>query len=593
MPYTAPLQQMRFLLTHVADIDAVGKLPGYEAVSPELAQAVLDEAAALAQDVWAKTNRPGDRQGAVLHDGQVRTADGFKDAYDRYVQGGWNSLTADTNFGGQGLPHCLSMAVTEMWQSANLALSLCPLLTQAAIEAISVYGTEEQKQAWLPKMISGQWPGTMNLTEPQAGTDLAALRTLARENGDHYLIKGQKIFITFGDHDLSDNIVHLVLAMIEGLPAGNNGMGLFIVPKYLLDGKRNDVQAVSLEHKLGIHGSPTCVMSFGDKDGAVGYLLGAPGEGLKNMFTMMNNARIGVGLQGVAIAERAYQRALAYAQERVQGAKMGDRSGKRVAIIEHPDVRRMLMTMKAQTIASRALTYYAGACMDRLKQGVADPSSNLVTRVDLLTPLVKAFATDMACETASLGVQVHGGMGYIEETGAAQYYRDARILPIYEGTNGIQANDLVFRKVARDQGVAVKALADEMRRVVESLSQESDLQAKQMGVALETALGDLETATAWVVDQADGAAEKVAASAVPYLRLFSLCAGGFMMARLLKAALTCLQENDGDPKFLKGQITAAVFYAEALLPQTKSLLTIVMNGHASLVKVGSESLFAQ
>lgn len=538
---------MRFVLRHLGGLDDSA------AVTPDIVDAVLEEAAKLAAEVWAPTNRAGDTQTSRLKDGEVVTPEGFKEAYGKFVEGGWNALVCSPEHGGQGLPWALGMAVNEMWQSANLALSLCPLLTQAAIEAIEKHGTEEQKKTYLAKIISGEWTGTMQLTEPQAGTDLAAIRTTARKNGDHYLLKGQKIFITYGEHGMVPNIIHLVLAHMDGLPDGNEGLGLFIVPKFLPDGTRNDAKAVSLEHKLGIHGSPTCVMMYGEQGGAVGYLVGEAGKGLRCMFTMMNNARISVGLQGVALGERAYQQALAYAKERVQGFK----GGKRVAIIEHADVRRMLLTMKASTEAARALAYYAGGMIDRARAGDAQAA----LRVDLLTPLVKAWSTDLAVETASLGVQVHGGMGFIEETGAAQYYRDARILPIYEGTNGIQSNDLVFRKVLRDGGAEAKRFIEEMK------------QEKSLGDAIAV----LEKATSWLLANAKTAPESVAASAVPYLRLFSTVAGGYMLARL--AAV---------PEADESKRVTARFFAEAILPQVQGLLAPVMGGQAVAAEISSE-----
>ena len=595
MAYTAPLKDMQFALGHAAGIDQLAQLPVFaENATPDMVEAVLGEAAKLAGNVWAATNTTGDRTPPKIDNGVVTTPKGFKDAYTQFAEGGWNSLSFNPEHGGQGLPWALGMAVNEMWQSANLALSLCPLLSQAAIEAIEKYGTPEQKHTYLEKMISGAWTGTMHLTEPQAGTDLAAIRTTARQNGDHYLMKGQKIYITWGEHDFTPNIIHLVLARIDGLPEGNEGLGLFIVPKFLVNengepGQRNDVRAVSLEHKLGIHGSPTCVMVYGEQDGAVAYLLGKPGEGLKNMFTMMNNARIGVGLQGVAMCEAAYQHALAYAKDRVQSTKIGDKSGTRVAIIEHADVRRMLLSMKATAEAARALAYYAGGQIDRSRHAGDDAAKAAAAlRVDLLTPLVKAWCTDLAVENASTGIQIHGGMGFIEETGAAQYYRDARILPIYEGTNGIQSNDLVFRKLLRDGGAAAKEFIAEMRGFVKGFagmpSDDLDAVAGNLGRALDA----LEQSTEWMLANAKSNTQAMAASAQPYQRQFSLVAGGYMMARQALAAHEALFAGGSDAGFYNTKLMTARFYAEGILPQALGLSPIVMGGNATAVQIAND-----
>lgn len=557
MTYHAPLKDMRFVLRHIAGLDA----------PEDIVEAVLNEAARLSSEVWAPLNATGDRQGAKISGEGVKAPDGFRDAYKQFADGGWNAVTWPEEFGGQALPPSLGMAVNEMWQSANLSLGLCPLLTQAAIEAIHKYGTAEQKAAYLPNLVSGAWTGTMHLTEPQAGSDLAAIRTTAKRNGDHYLMKGQKIFITWGDHDFTPNIIHLVLARIDGLPEGNDGLGLFIVPKFLSDGARNDVKAVSLEHKLGIHGSPTCVMSYGEGGGAVAYLLGEEGKGLRNMFTMMNAARIGVGLQGVAVAERAYQHALAYARERVQGAALGAKDGGRVAIINHPDVRRMLLSMKATTEAARALAYYAGGMLDKMHQGDAAAAA----RVDLLTPLVKAWATDMAVETASAGVQVHGGMGFIEETGAAQYYRDARILPIYEGTNGIQSNDLVFRKVLRDGGAEARKFIGEMKEFAAALKGRPGDDLAVMAVALSKAVAAVEESTAWILGNAKAELHRVAAAAQPYQRQFSLAAAGYLLFRAAAAAQDGMTDDAGNAAFYNAKIATARFFAEAILPAVQGI----------------------
>lgn len=576
--YNAPIDDMRFALTHLAKMDEIAQLDGLEDATPDVIDAVLEEAGKLAGQVWAPTNRDGDIKPAELVDGHVKTSPGFKDAFQQFVDGGWNGLNCPADFGGQNLPWALSIAVSEMWQSANLSLSLCPLLSQAAIEAIIHHGSDQQKETYLPKLISGEWTGTMHLTEPQAGTDLAAIKSVATKDasGDFYRLKGQKIFITFGDHDFTDNIIHLVLARIDGLPEGNNGLGLFIVPKFMVNedgslGDRNDVGPVSLEHKLGIHGSPTCVMQYGDNDGAIAYLVGEEGAGLKNMFTMMNNARIFVGLQGLAVCEAAYQHALDYAKERVQGFALGDKSGKRVAIIEHPDVRRMLMMMKSQTAAARAMLYYTGGQIDRANAGDAEAA----VRTDILTPLVKAWVTDLSVELASTGVQIHGGMGFVEETGAAQYYRDARILPIYEGANGIHNLDLVFRKVLRDQGVGMKTWIKERQQHANNMMRSEDDAQCKIGTTLSQALDDLICTTDWILDNGAEQAKSVAGSAAVYLQQAATVLAGSLLAELAEKA----QEEAADnPKFAKTKTQEALFYAEMILPRMSGLMTVIMGG---------------
>jgi alkylation response protein AidB-like acyl-CoA dehydrogenase len=434
--YAAPLTEMRFVLDEIADLAAVARLPGYEEATPDLADAILEEAGKLAAEVLAPLNQSGDREGATFENGVVRTATGFREAYHRYVESGWNALPFDPDYGGQGLPWTLATAIQEMWNSANLGFALCPMLTQGAVELLQAHGSDAQKALWLPKLISGEWAGTMNLTEPQAGSDVGALKTRAEPRDGHWLITGQKIFITYGEHDLTENIAHMVLARTPGAPAGTKGLSLFLVPKVLVGddgslGQRNDLRCVSIEHKLGIHASPTAVLAFGDSGGAVGTLIGEENRGMACMFTMMNNARLAVGLEGVAIAERAYQQALAYARERRQSSALGSADPTPVAIVRHPDVRRMLMTMKSQIEAMRALIYTTAATLDRAKRAPDEAArARAQTKADLLIPVAKAWSTDLGCEIASLGVQVHGGMGFIEETGAAQYYRDARIAPI-------------------------------------------------------------------------------------------------------------------------------------------------------------------
>ena len=573
MTYTAPLADMRFALREVAGLQQIAALPGYEHATDDTIDAVLEEAAKLAGNGLAPLNRDGDKAGAKLENGVVRTAPGFAGIYKEFVAGGWNSLPFDPEYGGQGMPWLLAATVQEMWQAAHIGRpSLVLLLNQGAIDAIHHHGSADQKTTFLPRMISGEWTGTMNLTEPQAGSDLAQLKSRAVKNGDHYLVTGQKIFITYGEHDMAENIVHLVLARTPDAPAGVRGISLFIVPKFLVgaDGKlaaRNDLRCVSLEHKLGIHASPTCVMSFGDGGGAVGYLVGEEGRGLSYMFTMMNNARLSVGIQGLAIAERAYQQAAAFAKTRVQSKDDGSDKPQPVSIVHHADVRRMLMTMRAQIEAMRALGYYTAAGIDgALKHPDRAAAKKIQDRVDLLIPIVKAWFTDLGNEIASTGVQIHGGMGFIEETGAAQHLRDARILPIYEGTNGIQARDLVGRKVAKDGGETMLALVAEMRATAEELKAAPGDDLAAIRIALEAAAAALEDATKWVAQSVKADLVAALAGSVPFLRLAGTALGGWLLARSALAAQGKLAGRDGDPAFLEAKVVTARFYAEVILP---------------------------
>ncbi|MDO8973205.1 acyl-CoA dehydrogenase [Reyranella sp.] len=572
MTYTAPLADMRFALREVAGLSGVAALPGYEHATDDTIDAVLEEAAKLAGNGLAPLNREGDKVGARLENGVVRTAPGFAGIYKEFVEGGWNSLPFDPEFGGQGMPWLLATAVQEMWQAANMGFGLVLLLNQGAIDAIHHHGSEAQKATYLPKMISGEWTGTMNLTEPQAGSDLGQIKSRAVKDGDHYLVSGQKIYITYGEHDMAENIVHLVLARTPDAPAGVRGISLFIVPKYLPDadgkpGKRNDLRCVSLEHKLGIHASPTCVMSFGDDGGAVGYLVGEEGRGLSYMFTMMNNARLSVGIQGLAIAERAYQQAAAFARSRVQSKDDGSTAPASVSIVHHADVRRMLMSMRAQIEAMRALGYYTAAGIDgALKQPDKAAGRRIQDRVDLLIPIVKAWFTDLGNEIASTGVQIHGGMGFIEDTGAAQHLRDARILPIYEGTNGIQARDLVGRKVAKDGGETMLALVAEMRATAEEMKAAPGDDIDAIRAGLVAAADALEDATRWVAQSVKAELVNALAGSVPFLRLAGTALGGWLLARSALVAQTRLGQRDGDPAFLEAKLVTARFYAEVILP---------------------------
>jgi len=566
--YTAPVNEMLFVLRHVIGDEKLKTLPGGDGLFEVLEQ-ILTEASKLADDVLAPLNHSGDKQGATWKDGVVTTAKGWKEAYAAFSQGGWNSVPFAPEWGGQGLPWAVAFPMQEMWQSANMAFGLCPLLNQGAVEAIAHHGSDEQKATYLPKLVSGQWTGTMNLTEPQAGSDLAAIATrAAREADGTYRITGQKIFITYGEHDMAENIIHLVLARLPDAPAGVKGISLFIVPKILADGTRNDVKCVSLEHKLGIHGSPTCTMQFGDKGGATAYLVGAENDGIKYMFTMMNNARLSVGLQGVAVAERALQKAHAYAVDRKQGGK---------AIIEYPDIKRMLLTMQAMTQAGRMLAYEAAFSMDTGDRA----------RVELMTPIIKSWCTDRGVDVASLGIQIHGGMGFIEETGAAQYYRDARILPIYEGTNGIQAADLVFRKIIKDDGAAMIAWIKDHEGILLELEESHGGDISMISENLGGAFDALKGATGSILSAGkNGELETVGAVSHVYLTLAGNVMAGAVLARSALAARELLRRaetTDFSPDFLRSKILTARFFADHVLPQSSGLARTVRVGGASVL----------
>jgi len=581
--YHAPLQDMQFVITELAGLERLAALPGYQEVTPDLVEVVLEQAAKLAAEVLAPLNQPGDAQGASWSKGVVTAADGFAAAYRRFVENGWNGLSGEPEYGGQGLPGLIAAAAIEMWNSANMSFALCPLLSAGAAEALKAHASDELKSRFLPKLVSGDWAGTMNLTEPQAGSDLSAVRTRAVPEGDHYRISGQKIFITWGDHDMAENIVHLVLARLPDAPEGTRGISLFLVPKFLVgaDGSpaaRNDVACASIEHKLGIHASPTCVMSFGEKEGAISYLVGRENEGLAHMFTMMNEARQKVGIQGLGIAERAYQAARDYARERVQGRPAGRRSGERVTIIHHPDVRRMLLTMKSQIEAMRAFGYVLAADAD-LAHKHPDPEERhrRRNRVDLLTPVLKGWCTELGVEIASLGIQVYGGMGFIEETGAAQYLRDARIAPIYEGTTGIQAGDLVGRKLGSDNGAAMAELIAEMHAVGAQLGGSNDADQSEIRESLLAGISALEQATEWVLQAVRTDPNAALAASVSYMMLTGYVCGGWQMARAAMAARARLSSSD-DSEFCRTKIATARFYAEQIMPKAKALLSIVKSG---------------
>ncbi|MGY4877199.1 acyl-CoA dehydrogenase [Vreelandella aquamarina] len=567
--YAAPVRDMRFVLEELLAHRSLS-LPGFEDASPDLIEAVLEEAAKLANDVWAPLNDVGDKQGTQRHeDGSITTAPGFAQAYQAYVEGGWNGIGVSEALGGQNLPEVVASSVQEMLHGANMALGLCPMLTAGAIEALAHHGSDEQQALYLPKLVEGTWTGTMNLTEPQAGSDLSKVRTKAVPEGDHYRISGQKIYITWGEHDAAENIIHLVLARKPDAPEGNKGISLFLVPKFLVNadgslGERNDVTCASIEHKLGIHGSPTCTLSFGEQGGAIGYLVGEEGRGLNHMFTMMNEARHKVGIQGVGVAERACQHAVAYASERAQGRS--PRSGKAdCTISDHLDVRRMLLSMRARTDALRALALTCAAELDSARHGTdAEQRAKAQARVDVLIPVVKSFSTDQAVDIASVGIQVHGGMGYVEETGAAQLLRDARIAPIYEGTNGIQALDLAGRKLQRDNGAALTSLLDDVERTASQLSEQPELAS--LGKALAAGSDDVRAAMAIVLEQGQTVGvDAVQAYATPLLSLTGHVLCAWQMGESALKAQASIAQGSNDP-FYTQKLCSAEYVITQWLP---------------------------
>jgi len=596
--YVAPLKDMQFALKELAGLDQVAKLPGCEDASADLVDQILEESGKFCAEVLAPLNQSGDVEGSSWDSGKVTTPKGFIEAYKQFVEGGWNALQFPAEFGGQGLPKLVATPVMEMWKAANMSFSLCPLLTGGAIEALLLRGSDELKKTYLPKMVEGTWTGTMNLTEPQAGSDLAmvkakAVRQKDERLGEHYRISGQKIFITYGEHDMAENIVHLVLARTPDAPEGVKGISLFIVPKFLVNadgslGKRNDVHCASIEHKLGIHASPTAVLIFGEKEGAIGYLVGQENQGLAYMFIMMNAARFAVGLEGVAISDRAYQLALSYAKERVQSRDLVG-GGKAVPIIRHPDVRRMLMSMKAQTEAMRALAYVTAAAMDIAHR---DPDATLRAKhqsfADMMIPVVKGWSTETCIEVASTGIQVHGGMGYVEETGAAQHMRDARITTIYEGTTAIQSNDLVGRKMAREGGATAKLVIGAMRVVEGELAKAlgEDMAAIRAGLA--AGIQAVDECVDWIVLTYADDVKAVHAGSVPFLKLMGIVCGGWQMARAALIAQKKLAAKDSDASFYQAKIVTARFYSDHVMTQAAGLRNTIMRGAAGVMGLTEE-----
>ncbi|WP_322041673.1 acyl-CoA dehydrogenase [Burkholderia cepacia] len=590
MSYIAPVKDILFAINELANLEQIATLPGFEDATAETAQAVIEESAKFCGEVVAPLNVSGDRNGTTWKDGAVTASPGFADAFRQFTAGGWQGVKHPVEFGGQGLPKLLATPCAEMLDASNLAFALCPLLTDGAIEALLTAGTDEQKQRYLPKLISGEWTGTMNLTEPQAGSDLALVRSRAEPQGDGtYKVFGTKIFITWGEHDMADNIVHLVLARTPNAPEGVKGISLFIVPKFLVNddgslGERNDVHCVSIEHKLGIKASPTAVLQYGDNGGAIGYLIGEENRGLEYMFIMMNAARFGVGMQGIGVADRAYQKAAEFAKERVQSRPVDGSAKQSVTIIHHPDVRRMLGTMRALTEGARALAYVAAAHSD-LAHGHPDEATRARNEeiYEFLVPIVKGWSTEASLEATSLGVQVHGGMGFIEETGAAQYYRDARILTIYEGTTAIQANDLVGRKTLRDGGAVASALLAEIGKTVDALAAVQGAPFESMRRHLEAGAQALKTAVEHVVANTKRDPNGVFAGSVSYLKLAGIVLSGWQMAR---AMLVALHKQAEDPSFYGAKIATAQCFAEFILPQALGL-------SASIVSVkGGEGILA-
>jgi len=586
MPYRAPVEDIAFALLHGAGLKETLAQGFYGDLGTDDVDVILEEAGKFATDIIAPLNVPGDRHGAFLKNGHVIMPPGWKDAYTAWAAAGWNGLASPSEWGGQELPRALNAACVEMWNSASMAFGIGPVLTMAGIDALALHGADDLKKSYLPKLISGEWMGTMQLTEPQAGSDVGALRSRAeRAPDDTYRLFGQKIFITYGEHDLTDNIIHFVLARLPDAPPGTKGISLFLVPKFLLNadgtpGPRNDVHVHSVEHKMGIHASPTCTMVYGDKGGAVGFLIGKEHAGMACMFTMMNEARVAVGLQGVAIAERALQQALEYARDRKQGRGDGPNAQASVAIIEHADVRRMLLTMRALTRAARAICYATAVALDRShrdKDAAARKAAQ--ERAALLTPVAKAFSTDIGIEVASLGVQVHGGMGFIEEAGAAQHYRDARIAAIYEGTNGIQSIDLVTRKLPLSGGATIRAYLAELRAIVARVQTTNDPAFGATAARLSDAIDSLERATEWISVRLSSDTKSVLAGTTPYLRLFATAAGGCLLAN---EALAAIRLGDNGARASSDRIALARFFAENIAVQSGGLEAAVTEGAGSI-----------
>ncbi|WP_396269343.1 acyl-CoA dehydrogenase [Ideonella sp.] len=595
MTYRAPVKDMLFAMKELANIDAVAQLPGFEDAGLDTAQAVLEECAKLNEDVVAPLNWDGDINPSFFKDGKVTATPGFKEAFTQYTQGGWQGLHHPTDFGGQGLPKLIHAACQEMVNAANMSFALCPLLTDGAIEALLTAGSEEQKAAYIPKMIDGTWTGTMNLTEPQAGSDLAAVRTRAEPQPDGtYKIFGTKIFITWGEHDMAENLVHLVLARVVGAPEGVKGISLFIVPKFMVNadgslGERNDVHCVSIEHKMGIKASPTAVLQYGDNGGAIGTLVGQENRGLEYMFVMMNAARYGVGVQGLAIADRAYQRAVAYARDRVQSRPVDGSLPAAAPIIHHPDVRRMLMTMRAFTEGCRAMALVGGSAFDAAHHHPdAEVRKQNQTFYEFLVPLIKGYSTEMSLEVTSLGVQVHGGMGFIEETGAAQHYRDAKILTIYEGTTAIQANDLIGRKTARDGGQTAKAIAAQIEATEQALAARSSEAAKAFARRLGAARQAFIDVVEFVAGQTKASPNAVFAGGVNYLMLAGNLVAGWQMGRALLVAEDRLADGE-DAAFMQAKITTARFYGDHILTRVPGLRDSIVDGAAGVTDMALEA----
>ena len=593
--YRAPIKDALFALRHIGEIEQLSKSTLYAQADLETVASVLEEQGRFMQEVFGPLNASGDREGLVWSPEGVQTPAGFKEAYAKFVEAGWQGLNAEIDFGGAGFPEAVQACALEFETASNGALTMCPGLTTGAIECLQEWGTEEQKELYLRKLVTGQWTGTMNLTEPQAGSDVGLCTTKAVPQSDGtYQVTGTKIYISFGEHDMSENIIHLVLARLPDAPAGTRGISLFIVPKFLLTpegepGERNDLRCVSIEHKMGIHASPTCVMSFGDEGGATGYLVGEENQGLRAMFTMMNSARIAVGIQGVALGDAAFQKALAYSQERKQGRKIGGESKEAAMIIEHPDVRRMLLFMKSHIEAMRALIVYNAAAIDFSRALEGEEAELQDDLAELLTPVTKAWCTDIGMEVTSTAIQVFGGMGYIEESGVAQHYRDMRIAPIYEGTNGIQAMDLVGRKLGLRMGAVVNGHLQNMRDTDAQL-EAAGKEFESMRAGLAESVKSLAGVTEWIMTNGLADPVQALAGATPYLRIFGTVTGGWLLTKQALAAQAELDAGSTDTEYLAAKITTARFFAEQILPQAAGLVPAVQAGSSALYEVDGSSL---